>query len=123
MEACRVARLTRNQHVLFRLGELVAWTECAAALSRRAARANAGTLPEKGDHRFDGSALAAMSRVFAREVALKVVGEGLRWVYGGSPDVDADLARRVGLTEVLAAQRGLIDDMDAVAAALYGRTS
>ena len=41
MEACRVARLTRNQHVLFRLGELVAWTECAAALSRRAARAAA----------------------------------------------------------------------------------
>ena len=64
-----------------------------------------------------------MSRVFAREVALKVAGEGLRWVHGGSPDVDADLARRVGLTEVLAAQRGLIDDMDAVAAALYGRTS
>jgi hypothetical protein len=79
-------------------------------------------LPEKGDHRFDGSALAAMSRVFARDVALKVAGEGLRWVHGGSPDVDADLARRVGLTEVLAAQHGLIDDMDAVAAALYGRT-
>jgi hypothetical protein len=80
-------------------------------------------LPEKGDHRFDGSALAAMSRVFAREVAMKVAGEGLRWVHGGSPVVDADLMRRVGLTEVLAAQRGLIDDMDAVAAALYGRTS
>jgi hypothetical protein len=30
---------------------------------------------------------------------------------------------RIGLAEVLAAQRGLIDDMDAVAAALYGRTS
>ena len=122
MEACRVARLTRNQHVLFRLGELVAWTECSAALSRRAARAASGALPEKGDHRFDGSALAAMGRVFGREVALKVASEGLRWVHGGSPDVDADLAHRVGLTDVLAAQHGLIDDMDAVAAAIYGRT-
>ncbi len=123
MEACRIGRLTRNQHVLLRLGELVAWTECAAALARRAAVAASGSLPEKGDHRFDGFALAAMSRVFAREVALKVASEGVRWVHGGSPDVDADLIRRVGLIEVLAAQRGLIDDMDAVAAALYGRTS
>ena len=63
MEACRAARLTRNQHVLLRLGEWVAWTECAAALSRRAARAAAARLPDKGDHRFDAAALAAMSRV------------------------------------------------------------
>jgi alkylation response protein AidB-like acyl-CoA dehydrogenase len=123
MEACRVVRLTRNQHVLLRLGELVAWTECSAALSRRAARAAADQLPAKSDHRFDGSALAAMSRVFARETALKVATDGLRWLHGGSPDIDPGLEASVGLTDVLAAQRGLIDDMDAVAAALYGRTS
>ena len=62
-----------------------------------------------------------MSRVFAREAALKVATEGLRWLHGGSSDVDPDLDRRVGLADVLAAQRGLIDDMDLVAAALYGR--
>jgi hypothetical protein len=123
MEACRVVRLTRNQHVLLRLGEWVAWTECAAALSRRAARAAAGTLPVKGDHRFDADALAAMSRVFARDAALKVATEGLRWLHGGSPDIDPGMEGRVGLTDVLAAQRGLVDDMDAVAAAVYGRTS
>ncbi len=59
MEACRVARLTRNQHVLLRLGEWAAWTESAAALARRAARAGAGRVPEKGDPRFDAAALAA----------------------------------------------------------------
>jgi alkylation response protein AidB-like acyl-CoA dehydrogenase len=123
MEACRVVRLTRNQHVLLRLGEWVAWTECAGALARRAARAAAGQLPAKGDQRFDAPALAAMSRVFAREAALKVATEGLRWLHGGSPDVDPGLDGRTGLTAVLAAQRGLIDDMDAVADALYGRTS
>jgi alkylation response protein AidB-like acyl-CoA dehydrogenase len=123
MEACRVVRLTRNQHVLFRLGELVAWTECSAALSRRAARAAADGLPAKGDQRFDAPALAAMGRVFARETALRVTTDGLRWLHGGSPDVDPDLEQHVGLTGVLAAQRGLIDDMDAVADAIYGRAS
>jgi alkylation response protein AidB-like acyl-CoA dehydrogenase len=123
MEAYRVARLTRNQHVLLRLGEWVAWTEGAAALARRAARAAADGLPEKGDRRFGAAALAAMARVFAREAALKVTSEGLRWAHGGSADVDADLARRVRLDDVLAAQQGLIDDMDAVATALYGSDS
>jgi alkylation response protein AidB-like acyl-CoA dehydrogenase len=123
MEACRVSRLTRNQHVLLRLGEWVAWTECAAAFARRAVSAAGGVLPPKSDRRFDPPALAAMSRVFAREAALKVTTEGLRWVHGAMPDVDADLARAVGLTDVLAAQSGLIEDMDTVAAALYGRTS
>ena len=77
----------------------------------------------KADHRFDAPALAAMSRVFGRDAALKVATEGLRWLHGGSPDIDVALDGRIGLAEVLAAQRGLIDDMDAVAAALYGRTS
>ncbi len=122
MEACRLARLTRNQHVLLRLGEWVAWTECAAALARRAADAAAGRQPAKGDRRFDAAALAAMSRVFAREAALKVATEGVRWVHGGTPEIDSALERRVGLAKVLAAQSGLIDDIDAVAAALYGRT-
>ena len=36
-EWARVGRLTRNQHVLFRLGELAALTEGSAALARRAA--------------------------------------------------------------------------------------
>jgi alkylation response protein AidB-like acyl-CoA dehydrogenase len=123
MESCRAARLTRNQHVLLRLGEWVAWTECAAALSRRAARAATGSLAEKGDHRFDAPVLAAMARVFAREAALKVTTEGLRWLHGGTADFDPNLGGRIGMTDVLAAQRGLIDDMDAVAAALYGRDS
>jgi alkylation response protein AidB-like acyl-CoA dehydrogenase len=123
MEACRVSRLTRNQHVLLRLGELVAWTECAAAFARRSAAAADGGLPAKGDRRFDAPALAAMSRVFAREAALKVTIEGLRWVHGAAPAFDADLDRAVGLAAVLAAQGGLIEDMDAIADALYGRTA
>jgi alkylation response protein AidB-like acyl-CoA dehydrogenase len=119
MEACRVGRLTRNQHVLLRLGELVAYAECAGALARRAEAAAAGALPDKADRRFEPAAIAAVSRVFAREAAYKVAEEGLRWVAGSS--TGADLAAALPLERVRAAQTGLLADMTAVADALYGR--
>ena len=48
LEACRIGRLTRQQHVLLRLGELIAWAECAGSMARRAAAAVDGTLPDEG---------------------------------------------------------------------------
>jgi alkylation response protein AidB-like acyl-CoA dehydrogenase len=119
MEACRLGRLTRSQHILLRLGELVAYAECAAALARRAAAAAAGALPDKADRRFKPGALAAVSRVFAREAAHKVAEDGLRWVAGAS--TGADLAAALPLDRVRAAQTGLLADMNLVADALYGR--
>ena len=120
MEACRVGRLTRNQHVLLRLGELVAYAECAGALARRAAAAAAGTLPGKACRRFEPAALGAVSRVFAREAAHKVAEEGLRWV-AGATTTGGDLAAALPLERVRAAQAGLLADMNLVADALYGR--
>jgi alkylation response protein AidB-like acyl-CoA dehydrogenase len=123
-EAARVGRLTRNQHVLFRLGHLAATAEGAASLVRRAARAAAGELPPKGSRRFDASALAAIGRVHGREVALEVATEGLRWIAGAGSDADdaGALASSIGLAPIEAAQAGLIADMDAVADALYDRS-
>ena len=46
MEA-RVARLTRHQHILLRIGEWIAYAECAGSLARRAALAAEGKLHEK----------------------------------------------------------------------------
>ena len=66
LDCCRLGRLTRNQHVLFRIGELVATTETAVVFARAADRAMAGRRFEKSPTRFTGDALAAMSRVFAR---------------------------------------------------------
>ena len=37
LEVARAQRLTRHQHILFRLGELIAHAEGAASLARRAA--------------------------------------------------------------------------------------
>jgi alkylation response protein AidB-like acyl-CoA dehydrogenase len=120
LEACRLGRLTRSQHVLLRLGELIAYAECAGALARRAAATQAGSLPEKTDRRFDPTALAAVSRVFARDAAMKVAEDGLRLVAGASPSgIRVDLP----LDRIRAAQAGLLADMDRIADALYGRGS
>ena len=75
LEKARIARLTRYQHILLRLGELIAYAECAGSLARRAARCVEGRLNEKANQRFDANALAALSRIFAREAALKVAAE------------------------------------------------
>src|SRR5437660_2879066 len=82
MEKARIGRLTRFQHVLLRLGELIAYAECAGCLARRAVRAAEGKLHEKANQRFDANALAAISRIFAREAPLKVGEEGVRWING-----------------------------------------
>lgn len=126
LERCRAGRLTRHQHVLLRLGELVARAEAAAALSRRAARAAEAGLDPRADARFAPEALAAVSRVFAREAALGVAADGLRWVLGAdarSGDAAPGLSSELGLPAIQAAQAGLVADMDLVADALYARAS
>jgi len=126
MEKARMARLTRYQHILLRLGELIAYAECAGSLSRRAALLADGKLNEKANRRFDAAALAAISRVFAREAALKVGEEGLRWVIGAGGISDTEIAgfeKSLGLPAIHRAQAGLILDMDYIADVLYGRAA
>ena len=128
MEKARVARLTRFQHILLRLGELIAYAECAGSLSRRAALLAEGKLNEKANRRFDATALAAISRVFARDAALKVAEDGLRWIIGsGAMGVsDGEVAAfetSLGLPAIHRAQSGLISDLDYVADVLYGRAA
>ncbi len=126
MEKARVARLTRYQHILLRLGELIAYAECAGSLSRRAALLADGKLNEKANRRFDAAGLAAISRVFAREAALKVAEEGLRWVIGAGGVSDTEIPAfetSLGLPAIHRAQSGLISDMDYIADVLYGRAA
>ena len=92
MEKARVARLTRYQHILLRLGELIAYAECAGSLCRRAVRLAENKLHEKANRRFDATALAAISRVFAREAAFKVAEDGLRWAIGAGGVGEAEIA-------------------------------
>lgn len=126
MERARVGRLTRYQHVLLRLGEWIAYTETAASLARRAARLADGKLQEKANRRFDATTLAAMSRVFAREAALKVAEEGIHWVCGAATMSDADITSfeaALHLPAIHRSQMGLLVDMDFIADVLYGRAA
>jgi len=130
MEKARAGRLTRYQHILLRLGEWIAYAECAGCLARRAARLAEGRLNEKGNQRFDAAALAALSRVFARDAALRVAEEGLRWVAGAEPEPSATngagtaaFESALGIAAVHRAQAGLIPDMDYLADVLYGRVA
>jgi alkylation response protein AidB-like acyl-CoA dehydrogenase len=124
MERSRVAHLTRHQHILLRLGELIAYAECAGCLARRAARMAEGKLHEKANGRFDAAALAALSRIFGREAALKVGQDGLRWVIGAGGVDEREMPAfesSLGLPAIHRAQAGLISDMDFVADILYDR--
>jgi alkylation response protein AidB-like acyl-CoA dehydrogenase len=121
LERCRIGRLTRSQHVLFRLGELIAWTECAASLSRRAANAINNRLDEKADQRYSADTLCAMARILARQAAAKIAGEGLPIVVGAEPGESRGLSDAINLDAIHKAQAGLLADMDTVANGLYGR--
>ena len=124
MEKARAGRLTRYQHILLRMGEWIAYAEAAATLARRAALLAEGRLNEKANDRFDATALAAISRIFAREAAMKVANDGLRCIAGAGGVTDAEIPAfetSLGQTAIHRAQSGLIADMDYVADVLYGR--
>ena len=127
LERARLGRLTRYQHILLRIGEWIAYAECAGTLARRAARMAEGRLSEKANQRFDPEALAAISRIFAREAAFKVAQESLRWIVGaGAAAGEGDVAAfeaALNLSAIHRAQSGLIPDMDFVADVLYGRVA
>jgi alkylation response protein AidB-like acyl-CoA dehydrogenase len=110
-ERCRQDKLTRHQHVLFRLGELVAQAEGAAIFAERAARAptTAIALPP--------ATLAAMARVFARDAAAKVAFDGARWAIAAG-QTDPNLLRSFDWNAILAGQAGGIEDMDVIAGSL-----
>ncbi len=126
LEKARIARLTRFQHILLRIGEWISYAECAGSLARRASRLADGKGHEKTNRRFDPSALAALSRIFAREAALKVTEEGLRWIAGAGGVTDAEMPAfetSLQFPAVHRAQAGLVSDMDYIADVLYSRVA
>lgn len=111
MERCRIDRLTRNQHVLFRLGELVAWAETAAIFSERVTAKPTEAIP------LDVPTRQTLARIVGRQAALKVAADGLQWAIGAGQS-DPNLANSLNLPAIYQAQAGLIADMDCAAEAL-----
>jgi len=113
-DRARGARLTRHQHVLFRLGELAMLAETAAVYSR--------SVVADGDARFSVPMRRAMARVYARECALTIGTQAIRWLRGCDLKDDlASLERALRLPQIYEAQSGLMNDLDEVAAELTGR--
>jgi alkylation response protein AidB-like acyl-CoA dehydrogenase len=126
MEKARSGRLTRYQHILLRLGELIAYAESAGSLARRAAMLANGRLNEKANRRFDATALECLSRIFARQAASKVAEDGMRWIAGSGGVSEAEtgaFAASLGMPAIHRAQAGLLSDMDLIADVLYGRSA
>ncbi len=111
LERCRLDRLTRGQHILFRLGELIAWAETAAVFAERVSRKPTAAIP------LDVPTRQVMARIQAREAALKVATDGLRWAIGAG-QTDPQLAASLGLPAIYQAQAGLVEDMNYVAGKL-----
>jgi alkylation response protein AidB-like acyl-CoA dehydrogenase len=108
LERCRIDRLTRNQHILFRLGELIAWAETAAIFAERV------TAKPTVASGLDLPTEQALARIYARQAALKVACDGLGWAIGAGQS-DPNLPQSLYLPEIYAAQAGMIDDMDEAA--------
>jgi acyl-CoA dehydrogenase len=121
LERCRAQRLTRHQHILLRIGALIAQAEGAGALARRAQRAAAKQLHPKAARGLRPNALAAASRVNARGAALTIATEGVRWVAGADGGELDELDHRLDLAAIQRAQGGLLADLQAVADAIYAR--
>lgn len=105
LERCRLDRLTRNQHVLFRLGELIAYAETAAVFAERVVDKPTVAIA------LDVATRQALARIHGREAALRVATDGLRWAIGAG-QTDPNLAASLNLPAIYAAQDGLIDDLN-----------
>ena len=111
LERARLDRLTRNQHVLFRLGELIAYAETAALFAERAATApDEGERPPALDPRGDGARPRPRGRPQGGERG-PALGDR------GRPDRPQP-PRLLNLDAAVAAQSGLVEDMDKIAADL-----
>jgi len=116
-ERCRVGRLTRHQHVLFQLGELMTRAEIAANFALYAA----GRGAEKYEPCFAPKAIKAMSRICAREAALDILAGAVRLVRGMDAVSDqamAELERGLQSSAIHASAKGLLADLDLVAKAI-----
>lgn len=108
LDCCRVDRLTRQQHILFRIGELIGLLECSALFVERVVQKPTTAIP------LDVPTRQALSRIYARHVLQKVTADGLSWIIGAG-QTDATLLSRLDLPALYQMQAGLVQDMDTVA--------
>ena len=114
LEECRVQHLTRHQYVTFKLGNLIARAEVAAAFCRTLGK---GATVE--GCKFDLETLKAMCRVNAKEASFDVATQGVKLILGAAQVADAaKLLADSELSSIQTKMHGVTEDMDKVSAKL-----
>ncbi|PKN26024.1 MAG: acyl-CoA dehydrogenase [Deltaproteobacteria bacterium HGW-Deltaproteobacteria-21] len=102
----RAAKLSKSQHVLFLLADMMTWAEVGAAFCEKAS-----TYKEL---RPDPEYMKAAARLFAREVVEKIYVEGLKIACGCDPCIEEMIPGLESLKPAKA-MSGYLGDMDIVA--------
>ena len=113
------ARLTRQQHVMFTLADMMTHVEVGASLARKAA-----VLTKANDS--DAIKLSTASRIFADEVAQLVIRNGLRILMGTDVfdlTVASDFMETDSYKKLTYSSLNVINDMDKAADLFFERTT
>jgi alkylation response protein AidB-like acyl-CoA dehydrogenase len=105
----RKLKLTRLQHIMFLLADMMTWCEVGEALCRKAA-----TYDGRGRSR---DFMAAVARLFAREAAEKVLLNGTR-IACGCEEIMDEVVPKLRDLDLGVASRDYLKDMDLAAAEL-----
>ncbi|MCL2824108.1 MAG: acyl-CoA dehydrogenase, partial [Polyangiaceae bacterium] len=117
LERARVLRLTRHQHVLFRIGEMVARAETAAVMCRWAAAST------HDPARADCETLKAMARINARDTLTHVIQGSMEWLRASDAvpaSMGSSMAASLGIDALWESYGGWLADMDHVARSVLG---
>jgi alkylation response protein AidB-like acyl-CoA dehydrogenase len=107
----RGLKLTRSQHVMFLLADMMTWCEVSDALCRKAAAGRS----DEGRARY----LGAVSRLFAGEAVDVVLQNGMKIAGGCGAEMD-DAARALEELRRKGPRSGYLADMDLVSRELVG---
>ncbi len=109
--SARKHKLTRSQHVMFLLADMMTWSEVGEVFCRKAARVETGS----GGKDF----LCAAARLFALEAVETVQRNGLRIVCGCGEEL-TQAAEALGRLDPAQGAQTYLSDMDRVARELVG---
>ena len=108
--SARKNKLTKSQHVMFQLAEMITWCEISSAMCQKAADYD-GSQGRSSDY------VKACARLFARETIEKVYANGIKIAQGCGPDIGEAVEELNSLNLGEAMKDGLAD-MDLVSAEL-----
>ncbi len=110
-------KLTRKQHIMFALSDMMTHVEVGASMARKAK-----SLVEAGDP--EAEKIKAMSRIFANETAQVVTHNMLKILMGSGvfdQKIVSDFMETISYNKLLGSYENVIKDMDMVADILFER--